>query len=162
MWQLGLALALLTIGVALLRDRCLAGVAATLLANWTINTAMVRMTGDPASWGIFITTDYLSGVFVLVGLGLLCGRFTWGSVVIAMSYGLECIVHAAYGLSDHGIWATYRYWWTTFYIAVGQMMFVTGWGLYELARRYDRARRGMAPDVAGTARRGSAQTIVEP
>jgi hypothetical protein len=71
-------------------------------------------------------------------------------------------VHAAYGLSDHGQWSAYRYWWSTFYIAVGQMMIVFGWGLYELARRYDRARRGVAPDMAGAARNGDAPTVVEP
>lgn len=155
MWEIGVALSALTIGVAVLRDRCLTGVALVLLTNWIANTAAVRISGDPNFWGFFLFADYLSGVLAAAGIGLLCQRFTVGGVVIGLSYALECVVHAAYGLSDHGTWAQRQYYWTTFYIAVGQMMFVGGWGIYELARRYDRARRGLSPDRPVRARRGA-------
>ena len=162
MWQLGLALSLLTIGAALLRDRCVFGTAAALLANWVVNTAIVRVTGEEYPWGAFMTVDWLTGVFVLVGLPLICGRFSPAPIIIGLSYGLECVVHAAFGLSAHDQWAKYRYWWTLNYVAVGQMMFVASWGAYELGRRRFRARRGLAPDAAGFARRGAPSSIVEP
>lgn len=152
MWQLGLALSVLCIGAALLRERCVFGVAATLLVNWTVNTVFVRVAGDVSPWGFFLATDYVSGVFVISGLAVICGRFTLASIIIALSYAAECVLHAAYGLSDHGAWATYRYWWATLYIAVGQMMFVFGWGAYELARRIGRARRRVPFDPARVAR----------
>lgn len=159
MWQLGLALALLSIGAALLRERCITGAALVLLANWTINSLFCRFSADPYPWGFFLASDYVSGVFVVAGLGMICQRFTFGSVVLALSYAAECVMHAAYGLSDHGAWAQYRYWWAIFWVAVGQMAFVVGWGIYEMARRYARARRSLAPDLAGAAHRGSAATV---
>jgi hypothetical protein len=161
MWQVGLTLCVLCAGAAILRDRCIFGVSAALLANWIINTVMVRSTGDASTWGVFLTVDYLSGIFILLALPLLCGRFTAGAIVIALSYALECVVHASYGLSDHGAWAAYRYWWTTFYIALAQMLFVVGWGLFEIARRFYRARRGVAPDVVGVSGRGPAPSFPE-
>jgi hypothetical protein len=162
MWQLGLLLSLLCVGAAVLRDRCVFGAAAALLVNWIVNTAAVWISGVDFPWGAFLTVDWLTGVFVLVGLPLICGRFTAGPVVIGLSYGLECILHAAFGLSDHGPWPEYRYWWTLYYIAIGQMLFVFGWGLYELGGRYHRARRRVAPDPSGAARGGASPTIAEP
>lgn len=155
MWQFGLALSALCIGAALLRDRCIFGAAATLLVNWVVNTLMVQHVTSVPSWGIFITTDYLSGVFLLVGLGLVCHRFTIGAVVLALSYGFECVIHAAYGLSEQGAWADYRYWWSLFFVAVGQMLFVIAWGLYELARGYLRDRGGVASSPFSSAHHSS-------
>lgn len=151
MWQLGLALAALCLGAAFIRDRCVLGVAATLLANWTINTVFAWATGEPASWGFFLGVDYASGIFALVGVGLICQRFTVGSIVIAISYAAECLMHAAYGLSDQGEWAQYRYWWATYYTAIAQLMFVFGWGAYEWARRSVRDRRRVSPRPLGLA-----------
>ncbi len=145
MWQLGLALCALCLGAAVLRDRCISCVSAVLLANWGVNTAFVHISGAVDPWGFFLGADYVSGLFAVAGVGLICHRFTLGAIVIALSYALECVIHAAYGLSGHGQAASDQYWWATFYVAVGQMMFVVGWGIYEMARRAVRARRGVSP-----------------
>lgn len=151
MWQMGLALLMLCGAAAVFRDRCIFGVSVVLLANWIANTAFVRATGDVDPWGIFLGVDYVSGVFTVAGIGFISGRFTFGSAAIALSYAVECIIHAAYGLSDQGPWAQYRYWWATFDIAVGQILFVLGWGIYERVRRATRARRRLPSYSSGPA-----------
>lgn len=161
MWQLGLALSALCLGAAVLRDRCVFGVCAVLLANWLINTAFVFLGSDVNPWGFFLGVDYLSGVFAVAGIGLICGRFTFGSVAIGLSYAVECVIHAAYGLSDQGVWAQYRYWWATFSVAVGQMLFMLGWVAYELARRAVSARRRIPSDNS-VATASSVYTAQEP
>lgn len=146
MWELGLALSLLAIGSFLTGDRCVTAAALALLANWLLNTIVAWATDDPYPFGLFLGVDYLTGTFMLAGLSLVCGRIALVGIVLALTYALQCVLHAAYGLSDQGEWAQYRYWWALFYIAVGQMLIVFGWGAYELARRHLRSRGRLAPD----------------
>lgn len=139
-------------GAAFLRDRCVFGVACVLAANWCINTYIVNVMGG-SPWGWFILTDFTSGVLAMFGVSVLCERFSIGSIFIGVSYAVECIGHTAYGLSDHGVWAEYHYYWSLYYIALGQMLFVASWGLYGLARGHFRAGSSVFSDMVSHLRR---------
>lgn len=159
MWQLGAGLAALTVVLGfltffrrLIPEGCVFCASAVLLVNWAVNTAGVHALGADFPWGFFLSADYVSGVFAIAGLRMLCGKFTIGGVAIGLSYALECIVHASFGYSDQGAWAQYRYWWTLYYIALGQALFILGWGIYELARNRAGTWRRLSPDKSVTSR----------
>lgn len=147
MWQLGLALALLSVGAAFVRDRCILAVALALLANWALNTAIVEAAHEPFPWAFFIGSDYLTGMTVIAMSVIICDKVRTGAIAIAASYALQCLAHVSYSMSAQDGTAQYYYYWTLFYIAVAQGLLVFSWGLYELARRPARNSGSVPSDL---------------
>jgi hypothetical protein len=104
------------------------GVSLALLANWLLSTAFVRSTGEDAPWLWFLTVDYLTGIVLW-----LMPRSRGNSLLMA-SYAVELLLHAAFGWSDQGGWARYRYWWALYYAAWAQVALVGAWSIYDAAR----------------------------
>lgn len=144
MWQLGLSLTVLLVASFATREKCVIGTALALLTNWSVNTMAARSTGDDFPWGLFLATDYLTGLAIVAGMMLICEKPKVGPIIVSSSYIIECIAHVAYSMSSHGAWAKYYYWQMMFWVAVCQALFVFGWGVYELARRHLGAHRGLS------------------
>tara|TARA_Y100000815_G_scaffold202913_1_gene186567 strand:- start:447 stop:908 length:462 start_codon:yes stop_codon:yes gene_type:complete len=105
-----------------------------LLGNWAANTAVVSVTGNDHPWVVFATIDYVSALAFLM-IGGIAGR------LVAATYALQLLMHAAYVISGGGPWPDYAYWWGLYYVAWAQVAIVFGWMGIELARRAY-ARRG--------------------
>lgn len=125
--------------VSLVRsDGRMAGTAAILLVNWSLEVASIQITGEQFPWMIFLTVDYLSALAIL---GIANNR--WQAAVIAI-YAAQLICHAAYALSPQGAWAQHRYWWSLTYTGWAQLVILGGWIIYALAGGRLGALRGLS------------------
>jgi hypothetical protein len=121
---------LMALCIAMMAMRCVAQsvVAIILLFNWALNSLFCWLTGvnHPILW--FLVTDYLCAILVL-----LSGRTVWQRLIIA-SYGIECIIHAAYGWVGPSIYADYYHYYSLLTVAWGQILIVGLWGVYDRCR----------------------------
>lgn len=127
-----------------LRNPRMAGTAIILFANWAINTAVCEWAGQHYPWPWFLSIDYLSGLVVL----FVAGKPTLWQAIVTALFALECVAHGAFGLTRITPWTEYYYWYSLHYIAWSQFWIVTGWGLYDLARRGFRHDRRAPPSLA--------------
>jgi hypothetical protein len=122
-----------------MRLPCQAAVAAILLANWIANTAFCWVTGASDPWMLFIVTDYLSALALL-----LAGR-TRAHYAIAASYALECVMHSAYGSYGN---SKQFYWDALYYVAWAQVVFVGAWSVHDWVGRGNRLGSGIPRLIA--------------
>ncbi|MFS0736921.1 hypothetical protein ABC347_07715 [Sphingomonas sp. 1P06PA] len=116
-------------------------VAIALLANWFVNTAIVEATGNPYAWQAFAAVDFATGAFILERAN---SRFP---IMISSIYGLELVIHCAFGASSMGDHAQYDWWWRLFILACCQALVMLGWighgGYRDYIGRHHR-RRGIS------------------
>lgn len=122
-----------------------------LLANWLLQVAMIRATGEQFPWLFFIVTDYVAAL-VVYGVG---GR-RWSMAVIAI-YVVQILCHAAYGLSSRSALVEWRYYWALTYTGWGQLLVVGGWLGHDVVRRWVGSLRGTPPAVADSGTVGTPQ-----
>lgn len=116
--------------------------AATMVANWGINTLYVLATHIYDPWYWFIMTD---GTAAWIVLYRPAGK---PQAVIGWLYMAQIIMHCVYFLSNKDI-AAPRYWQVLIALAVVQLVVLGGWTIGGILRRAGLRRR---PRLAEPAR----------
>lgn len=137
MWQpLPFVMFLLIAAGVARRDYSRAGTAAILLIDWAACSTIVWLCADSYPWLSFLVFDYVAGLAIFA-----IRTSRWQSVVMLI-YACEMVWHAAYGLSDRGVVATWYSYWALLYMAWAQVALVGGWTVHDAVLRWSSVNRG--------------------
>jgi hypothetical protein len=129
--------------------------AGLLFGNWTACSLFVHFSGCDFPWIWYLTIDWLTAITLWIDKETIWQRLLIGS------YGIELLVHAAFGWvtrhSDPTYWSRSDFWLYTTQtnyndvlsvIEWAQTALVSGWIAYDAVRHWRRTDRRISSSVA--------------